>query len=378
MTERAVDRTSWWSNEAFAGVEADPELPVLPSVTTSSSTVKLGPSGWVISIGLRWCGAGRRAVGVESPRSAGTGRSNVVVHRRRDAAGEVDVGDDAVDRVRPRQVGRVGLVEAEHADHPVPELVLGKYEPADSGTDRTFGDVEAALGHGRDPALVGGEDRLDGLELLVEDRQLAVGDAVDLDVSTTAPRGDRDDVVAAVAGGPVEQQHPDPPLDRVARVEGEDGALVRLVEADVDELVCSPDQAGAADDVAGGGELLGGELGERVGGGGDGTVGEGHGCSLSDLGGGVGAGGDDEVEGGVRAEAGQHRARRAGRRRAAPRRRPRARSSRPRAAGGSRRAGRGSRPGRGGRGRGRSRCSRAARSLGAAEEDDHREAGRAA
>ena len=137
--------------EALAAVEADPELPVGPGdlVAVDGEARPLGLG----DLDRLEVGAGRGGVRCGVPLAA-LGRHRQVeqvVHRRRDAAGEVDVGDDAVDRVGPRQVGRVGLVEAEHPDGPVPELVLEVR--AGRQRDRPdVGDVEAALGHGRDPA----------------------------------------------------------------------------------------------------------------------------------------------------------------------------------------------------------------------------------
>ncbi len=139
----------------------------------------------------------------------------MVVHRRRHPAGDVDVGDDAVHRVRPGQVVGVGLVEAEHADDAVAELVV-EVRPGRQRHRPDVGDLQPALGHGGLPALVGGEDRLDGLELGVGDRHLAVGDAVDAGVAQHLLLGDRHQHVTAVAGGAVEQQHPQPALDRFA------------------------------------------------------------------------------------------------------------------------------------------------------------------
>src|SRR3954465_4262760 len=117
----------------------------------------------------------------------------------------------------------------------------GKYDPADSGTARTSATSSPRLAMAAthrssaarigsrppNPAaedgprpLVGRQDRLDRLELGVEDRHLPVGDGVDLVVPDDGAPGHRHGKVAAGAGRAGGPQPPQPPPDPRARRPG--------------------------------------------------------------------------------------------------------------------------------------------------------------
>ena len=81
--------------------------------------------------------------------------------------------------MRPWQVGRVVLIEGEHAHDAVAHLVLVTEH---AGRQRNRTDVlrvEVSLAHRGQPFVASSRKRLDVLELLVEDRHVAFAAGVD-------------------------------------------------------------------------------------------------------------------------------------------------------------------------------------------------------
>ncbi len=171
------------------------------------------------------------------------GKLDLVDHLHDATLGEVDVRHDPVDGVRPRQVRLVLLVEGEDADDAVPDLVLVTEHAGRQGNRPDLRRFDAALGHRREPVGAAEQERLDVLELLVEDRHVAVGGGIDGGRADHAVLRHRHDEVGADAGGAIEQQDPGASLDRVARCEREDRGLVRLGECDEDEAHVLADQS---------------------------------------------------------------------------------------------------------------------------------------
>ena len=125
-------------------------------------------------------------------------------------------------------------------------------------------DVEVPGGQRGQPALVGGQQLLDQLELLVEHRQLAGGGGVQLGVGDDLPGDDVDHHVPGDLGGEVEQQHAEAPGPRLPRLMGQHVRLRRLLQADVHEPGAVPDQAGFDGDPPDLTDLVGSNRVERV------------------------------------------------------------------------------------------------------------------
>jgi hypothetical protein len=105
--------------------------------------LKLGPSGWVMTIGL--------------------------------TPARVGCPDHAVDGMRPAEVVRGLLEEGEAALEPSPPLALGEH-PGGERVDPELGEVgEAADAHGLEPTLVAVDHLLDEGELGQHHRDLPVG-----------------------------------------------------------------------------------------------------------------------------------------------------------------------------------------------------------
>ena len=103
-------------HQALARVEADPERPVLPAhhvaVDGEAGALGLGDLDAACSVvrgGPTYAGSSKL------PGSAGTGSTRVSMSSTTSRVDEVDVGDDAVDRVRPAVVRRAVLQERQHA-----------------------------------------------------------------------------------------------------------------------------------------------------------------------------------------------------------------------------------------------------------------------
>jgi hypothetical protein len=244
-------------HKAFAGVEADAQRPVLPSeevaVEGEAGPRRLGDLDRLLR------GAGRAGDGrvVEVARLGGDRHGSGVDDLVDGLGHDVDVGDQAVDGMGPGVVLRVVLDEGEAAQDPPPAL-LGVLEHAGRKRgDAHVGDVQVPRGQSGQPALVGGEDPLHQLELFVEHRQLAVDGGVEPAFGHDRPRPDGDEDVVATVRGDVVQQDAD---DAVG-----EGVLRRLFEAEVGHARGRGQQAGVGEHLPGGGDLAGGQRGERVG-----------------------------------------------------------------------------------------------------------------
>ncbi len=129
-------------DQALARVEADPEPPVLPRhhvvVDLEAGTLGLGDLQWPQR------GAGRPDVrGVVEVALLRRHGQQLVVDELDDALlGEVDVRDDAVDRMRPAVVLRPVLQEGQHAQHAAAllagdvEVAGGQRDTGEPGRDR--------------------------------------------------------------------------------------------------------------------------------------------------------------------------------------------------------------------------------------------------
>jgi hypothetical protein len=176
------------------------------------------------------------------------------------ALDEVDVGDQAVDRMRPRVVLLVTLHEGEHPEQAPALLALDAERP---GRQRARADQvelgDAAAGHGRPPAAVGLDDLVDRDQVLEQDRRLPVAGGVELGGGVDRAAGERRHDVGCRAGGGVEQDGPHPPLDGPAGPEGEHLALGWLLEPEVGEAGVLADQPVGGEQRACPADLVGAE-----------------------------------------------------------------------------------------------------------------------
>ena len=102
-------RPIWCRVRPSRASNADPHRPALPAAATLPSRLKLGPSGWVISIGRSVVRCGPRTASVVVVAGLCGDRQLELVGDLEDLLlDQVDVGRDAVDRVGP---GQVVLVE---------------------------------------------------------------------------------------------------------------------------------------------------------------------------------------------------------------------------------------------------------------------------
>jgi hypothetical protein len=166
--------------------------------------------------------------------------------------------------MRPRQVGLVVLIEGEHPHHATTDLVLVTEDACRQRNGAHIGRIEVALLHRIQPFGTLEQERLDVLELLVENRDVAFGPGIDRLLCHDAVVGDRHHQVAAETGRPVQQQDSGPALDRVTGREGQHRFLVRLVQRDVHEPDALAEQAVRVDDAAHRPDLIGGQRGQRV------------------------------------------------------------------------------------------------------------------
>jgi hypothetical protein len=241
--DRPVAQGELVQRQPFAGVEPDPEPPPLPghlvAVEGEARALRLGDVD-----GLER-GPGRADLGrvVEVPRLLRDGQDLLVDQVQHPALDQVDVGDQAVDRMGPRVVLLVLLHEGQHPQHAPALLALDAERPGRqrAGADQVeLGD--AAAGHGRPPAAVGLDDLVDRDQVLEHDRRLPVDRRVELDRGVDGGAGERRDHVGGGAGAHVEQDRADTPLDRLAGLEGEHLLLRRLLQPEVGEAGLAADQ----------------------------------------------------------------------------------------------------------------------------------------
>ena len=251
--------------QALTGVEPDPHRPVLPAdrvaVDGEARPLGLGDLDRLEALAQR--PAHRRVVVVARCRRH---RQVLLVDQLEDdALDQVDVGRDAVDRVRPGQVGVVLLHEGQHPHHPPADLVLEAVAAGGQRAGPELADVgQPAPGHRGPPALVGVHDLLGPREVLHQDRQRAVLLVVEHPPRDDRAFGQRDHHVARLAGGDVDQHRPQRPLRHVAGLEGQHLGLRRLLEPVVGEPHVLTQQPGRGQDLTTGEELLAGRRVERV------------------------------------------------------------------------------------------------------------------
>ena len=218
-------------------------------------------------MGLSEVRAGPTAAGSSKlPSSSGIGRSSWSIRCDHAPIDEIHVGDQAVDRVRPRMVLLVVLHEGQHPQH-APALLAGDAERP--GRQRAGADQvevgDAAAGHGLPPAAVGLDDLVDRDQVLEHDRRLPMAGGVEHDRGVDRSTGERGHDVGGAAGGRVEQDRPDTPVDRLAGPEGEHLRLGRLLEPEVGEAGVLADQPTLGQHRPGQADLVGTEPLQRVG-----------------------------------------------------------------------------------------------------------------
>ena len=248
-------------DEALAHVEADVEGPLLPL-----DVVAVG-DGEARALGLG--DLDRLLARAQRARELGVGVVAVLGGHRHDAqiddlvdgaVGDVDVGDEAVDGVRPRAVARVLLVEGEAAEDP-PALLLWVLE--DPGRERGDTDLVERDLPLRDrllPGGIGGEDLLDDGELLLHDGELAGERRVHLGDGFDGAMGGGDDDVPGGAGGLVEDEGAEAAVD-VRRRPGL--ATDGIEEAEVGHARRGGEEAGVAEHLGDSRDLSLGGQGER-------------------------------------------------------------------------------------------------------------------
>jgi hypothetical protein len=216
--------------EAFAFVEPDPQVPLGPA-----HPVALDRERPAVGLGDldRLEGVERRALHlgiVEVARRLRRHRQRLgvddAVHRAR---GEVDVGHEPVDRVRPAVVLLVLLDEPERAQDPAARFVGVVVHARRQRRRAHQRGVDPALLQRGQPALVGVQDLLDDHELRVDDRRLALGGGVELAGGDDLAVRRGDDRVPRAPAGQVEQGHAEAPVDHVALAEREHLRLRRLL-----------------------------------------------------------------------------------------------------------------------------------------------------
>ncbi len=160
---------------------------------------------------------------------------------------QVDVGGDAVNGVRPRQVVLLGLDEREHAHHP-PTVVFSHPEHARgdrAGPDLTHV-IQAPSGHGRAPPRVRPDDLVHPCEVALKDWHLAVGTRVQLARADHLLVRQRHHRVGRFAGVQVDQERAQPAIRGRA---GQHFVLGRLLKTVVGEPGRFGHQPGRRHDV---------------------------------------------------------------------------------------------------------------------------------
>ena len=162
-------------DQALARVEADPHGPALPAqpvaVQGEARPLRLGDLDRPQAVPQR--AAHRRVVVVAG--LGGHRTLELVDDLEHLALDQVDVRGDPVHGVRPDVVVLALLAERQHPDEPAVVVALAE-RPRGLRQRPDLGDVgQPAPGHRRPPLRVGADHVLDHAEVLVDDRQLAVG-----------------------------------------------------------------------------------------------------------------------------------------------------------------------------------------------------------
>lgn len=216
-------------HESLAGVEVDAQRPVLPlHVRAGDREARPLGLGDLDRLQRRARGSGGR--GLVPAAAGGCGHVALVLDADHPVRGEVDVHDQALDGVRPRDVVLAVAEEGERADDAAPDLVLTPDEPrGERGAERQVDAVgEPATLH-RGPPLGRGLDQFGGALVLLEQvLRLTVGGGVG-GVPTAAhhlARGDRDDRLGHLSGRGVEQRDVGAAVEGVSRMPRGHGRLL--------------------------------------------------------------------------------------------------------------------------------------------------------
>jgi hypothetical protein len=229
--------------QPFAGVEPDPQPPALPAhlvpVDGEARALRLADLDG-LERGPRRADVGRV---VEVARLLRDGQQRRVDQLDHTALDEVDVGHQAVDRVRPRVVLLVVLHEGQHPQH-APALLARHAERPGRQRARTdqveVGD--AAARHGRPPAAVALDDLVDRFQVLEHDRRLPVAGGVERGGGVDGVAGQRRHHIRRGPAGRVEQDRAHAPVHRVPGTEAEHLRLRRLLEPEIGEAGVLPHQ----------------------------------------------------------------------------------------------------------------------------------------
>ena len=253
-------------DQPFAGVEADPQRPVLPAqqipLQREARPLRLGDLD----------GPQRGAVRAAHCRVVVV--AGLLRHRQLELVDDfvdllldqVHVRGDAIHRMRPGQVVLARLDEREHAHHPPPVVVS---RPEDTRGDRAgpdLGDVgQPAPGHGRTPRRVRADHLLDHREVGLDDRQLAIGAGIQPAYADHLAPAQRHHHVGRLAGAQVDEEGAEPAI-RLALRGAQQYALGWLLQAVIGEPGRLGQQAGGRHDVPAGQVLRSARRVEWVGG----------------------------------------------------------------------------------------------------------------
>ena len=260
---RPVANADLVQHQAFAGVEADAQRPVLPleevAVEGEAGALRLGDldrllrrprrsgDGGVVEV-ARLLGDRHRADVDDLVDGLGSRRRRRRPGRRRDAPRRGPSGAPARTRARAGCGGR-------------PPRGYSN-TPADSGATRT-----SATSRPRAASAASQRSSVARICSTSSNSSSSTGSCPSTagssrrSATTISAVAERRHVVSA-ARGDVVQQHAD---DAVGRVSSVEGFLRRLLESEVDHARGRREQAGVGEHLPGGGDLLGGQRGERVG-----------------------------------------------------------------------------------------------------------------
>jgi hypothetical protein len=222
--------------QPFAGVEPDPQPPSLPAHLVAVE-------GEARALGLGDLDRPERGPGradgcrvVEVALLLRDRQQLLVDQVHHPALDEVDVGDQAVDRMGPGVVLVVMLQERQHPQHPPALLALDSER---AGRQRARADQvepgDAAADHGLPPAAVALDDLVHRDQVLEHDRRLALAGGVERHRGVDGAAGQRHHHVGRGAAGRVEQDRAHPPLHRLAGPERQHLPLRRLLQPQVGE-----------------------------------------------------------------------------------------------------------------------------------------------
>ena len=203
-------------HQSLTLIEPDPERPTLPgdrvTVDREARTLRLGDLD-------RFQGGARGPTYAGSsklPSSCGIGIRSMVDQFDDLPLGQVHVGDDAVDRMRPAMVFVAMSQERQHPQHPATGLAIDAERARRQRTRPHETHIsDAAVGHRGDPARIGLDDLVDEHELLEEDRRMPVDQRIELADAETGSR-QRHQHVATSTGRHVQQEATHTPVHRIA------------------------------------------------------------------------------------------------------------------------------------------------------------------